>query len=369
MNVPFLDLTIRDKNIRADIDRALLDAVDNAAFIGGVQVKSFNEEFGRFCGGGDCVTVANGTDALILALRALGIGRGDEVITVPFTFIATAEAISHVGATVRFVDINPRTYNIDTTKIEPAITPKTKAVLPVHLFGQPAEMDPILDIAKRKNLFVVEDAAQAHGAEYKGRRVGILGDIACFSFYPTKNLGGFGDGGAVVSKSPALLAKLSQLADHGRADRYMHAVEGVNSRLDAMQAAVLRIKLRKLDAQNAQRREIAARYGEALAHQSFITAPHVDPSVTPVFHLYSVETSFRDRLSAYLKENGVACGVYYPIPLHLQPAYAYLGLKRGMFPASERAAERILSLPMYGDMSDEHVQYVCDVLKKFSPNV
>jgi dTDP-4-amino-4,6-dideoxygalactose transaminase len=368
MNVPFLDLTLRDKQMRADIDRALLEAVDNAAFIGGHQVKSFNEEFGRFCGG-DCVTVANGTDALILALRALGVGPGDEVITTPFTFIATAEAITHVGARVRFVDINPRTYNIDTTKIESALTPKTKAILPVHLFGQPADMDPILDIAKRKKLFVVEDAAQAHGSEYKGRRVGSLGDIGCFSFYPTKNLGGFGDGGAVVSKSAPLLAKLSQLADHGRSDRYQHAVEGVNSRLDAMQAAVLRIKLRKLDAQNARRREIAARYGEALAHQSFITPPQIDSSVTPVFHLYTVETSFRDRLSAYLQENGVACGVYYPIPLHLQPAYAHLGLKRGDFKASEHASERVLSLPMYGDMPDEHVDYVCDVLKKFSPNV
>jgi dTDP-4-amino-4,6-dideoxygalactose transaminase len=369
MNVSFLDLTIREKETRAAIDRALLEAVDNAAFIGGLQVKSFNEEFGRFCGGGDCVTVANGTDALILALRALGVGPGDEVVTVPFTFIATAEAISHVGATIRFVDINPRTYNIDTTKIDRALTPKTKAILPVHLFGQPADMDPILEIAKRKNLFVVEDAAQAHGAEYKGRRVGVLGDIGCFSFYPTKNLGGFGDGGAVVSKSAPLLSKLAQLADHGRSDRYMHAVEGVNSRLDAMQAAVLRIKLRKLDQQNARRREIAARYGEALAHQSFITPPYVDSSATPVFHLYSVESSFRDRLADYLKENGVACGVYYPIPLHMQPAYAYLGLKRGMFPASEHAAERILALPMYGDMPDEQVERVCELLKRFSPNV
>jgi len=215
------------------------------------------------------VTVANGTDALILALRALGVGPGDEVITIPFTFIATAEAISHVGATIRFVDINPRTYNIDTTKIESAITPKTKAILPVHLFGQPADMDPILEIAKRHKLFVIEDAAQAHGAEYKGRRVGILGDIACFSFYPTKNLGGLGDGGAVVSKSSSLLAKLAQLADHGRFDRYLHAVEGVNSRLDALQAAALRVKPRQLDAHNDRRRAIAAcRTASAIAPEN-----------------------------------------------------------------------------------------------------
>lgn len=369
MNVPFLDLTIRDKNMRALIDRALLEAVDNAAFVGGLQVKSFQEEFGRFSGGGECISVANGTDALILALRALGIGPGDEVITVPFTFIATAEAITHVGASVKFVDINPRTYNIDTTKIEPAITSKTKAILPVHLFGQPADMDPIMAIAKRRNLFVIEDAAQAHGAEYKGKRVGVLGDVACFSFYPTKNLGGFGDGGAIVSMSAPLITKITQLANHGRSQQYFHEVEGVNSRLDAMQAAILRIKLQKLDAQNARRRAIAARYGEALAHQSFITAPEVDPSVTPVFHLYSVETGFRDRLAAYLKENGIACGVYYPLPLHLQPAYARLGYKRGDFPASERASERILSLPMYGDMPDEEVNYVCEMLKKFSPAV
>lgn len=367
MSVPFLDLTIKDSSVRSAMGRVISNAIDTCSFIGGSEVQLFADEFGAYCGKTGCVTVANGTDALILALRALGIGPNDEVITVPFTFIATAEAITHVGATVKFVDINPHNYTLDVSLLEKAVTSKTKAILPVHLFGQPADMDPILEIARAHKLKVVEDAAQAHGAQYKGRMVGALGDVGCFSFYPTKNLGAFGDGGAVTSNSSELLKKIAQLADHGRADRYYHTVEGVNSRLDAFQAAILRIKLRHLDEQNERRRSIATEYNKALRGHLYISAPTIEPYAKHVFHLYSVETSHREGLARYLKDKGVGCGVYYPLPLHLQPACAKFGLAKGSFPASEMAAERILALPIYGTMPDEHVSRVCDVLRKFVP--
>ena len=368
MSVPFLDVRVTNPDDRSKIDRVLSELITNATYIGGKEVQLFTEEFGAYCGG-KCVTLANGTDAIILALKALGIGAGDEVITVPYTFIATTEAISHVGATIRFVDIHPKTYTMDVAALKRVIGPKTKAILPVHLYGQPADMDPILEIAKEHKLFVIEDAAQAHGAEYKGRRVGTLGDIACFSFYPTKNLGAMGDGGAVVSKSADLLAKVAQLGDHGRADRYYHVLEGFNSRLDAFQAAILRVKLSKLDAANERRRKIAETYNHALRHHSFITPPTVASYAKHVFHLYCVESSHRDHLLRYLQDRKIGCGVYYPIPLHLQPAYAGLGLGRGSFPVSEAASDRILALPMYPDMPDQDVQTVCEALRAFSPAV
>ncbi|MCG3203759.1 MAG: dTDP-3-amino-3,4,6-trideoxy-alpha-D-glucose transaminase [Elusimicrobia bacterium] len=369
MSVPFLDVRVTDPATRAQIDRVIGDLISTASYIGGKEVQTFAEEFGAYCGGGKCVTLANGTDALILALKALGIGAGDEVITVPFTFIATTEAITHVGATIRFVDIHPKTYTMDVEQLKRAITPKTKAILPVHLFGQPADMDSILEIANQHRLFVVEDAAQAHGAEYKGKRVGTLGNIACFSFYPTKNLGAMGDGGAVVSNNTELLAKVARLADHGRADRYYHTVEGFNSRLDTFQAAILRIKLATLDQSNERRRKIAEAYNNALRQQSFIKPPFVASTSKHVFHLYCVESSHRDALLQYLQDRQIGCGVYYPIPLHLQPAYARLGLKRGDFPVSETLSERILALPMYPDLSDHDLQTVCEALKAFSPAV
>lgn len=369
MSVPFLDVRVTNPEARSRIDSTLSTLITEASYIGGKEVQSFTDEFGRFCGDARCVTVANGTDALILALKAIGIGRGDEVITVPFTFIATTEAITHAGATIRFVDIDPKTYTMDVNELKRAVNSRTKAIIPVHLFGQPADMDPIMEIAKGRKIFVVEDAAQAHGAEYKGRRVGALGDIACFSFYPTKNLGAMGDGGAVVSRSKELIAAVARLGDHGRADRYFHALEGYNSRLDAFQAAILRIKLENLEAANERRRAIAEAYDKALSGQSFITPPAVAPYSKHVYHLYSVECSRRDQLQTYLTDRKIGCGVYYPLPLHLQPAYARLGLKRGDFPVSESASERILALPMYPDMPADHVQIVCDAIKAFSPAV
>lgn len=368
MAVPFLDLKISDPVIRDEMVSTLSRLIDTNSFIGGMEVDEFGREFGRYCGGGYCVPVANGTDALVLALKAIGIKSGDEVITVPFTFIATAEAVTLAGGEVRFVDIHPKSYTIDPALIEKAVTPRTKAIIAVHLFGQTADMDPINEIASRRGLKVIEDAAQAHGAEYKGRRAGVLADAACFSFYPTKNLGGFGDGGAVVSSSETIIKTITQIADHGRMDRYQHAVEGTNSRLDAFQAALLRIKLRKLEQQNERRRSIAEAYNQALVNNAFITSPHIETYAKHVFHLYTVQTSHRDVLMDQLKQNGIGCGVYYPLPLHLQPAYARLKHKRGDFPVSEQLSERIVALPMFGDMSDGQVQEVCRFLKSFSPN-
>lgn len=367
MSVPLIDVRVHDPEMLSAIQEKIRSHVDSAYFIGGEEVRLFAEEFAAFCGGGTCVPVANGTDALILALRALNIGPGDEVITVPFTFIATAEAISAVGATVKFVDIDPKNYNMDVPQMKKAIGPKTKAVLPVHLFGHPADMDPIMTIAVEHGLSVVEDAAQAHGAEYKNKRVGSLGHVGCFSFYPTKNLGGFGDGGAIVTRSPEVAAKVAKIADHGRAAQYFHDIEGVNSRLDAIQAAVLRLKLRKLNQWNDRRRTIALEYGKTLRQNSFATPPHVEAYAKHVFHLYCVESSHRDELLAFLREGGIGAGVYYPLPLHLQPAYARLGHKKGDFPVSERLSARIMALPMFPSMTDANVSEVCARLTAFSP--
>ncbi len=366
MSVPFLDLKVHDPRMEARIEEVVTYLVRNAAFIGGDPVKQFEKEFGDYCAG-TAVSVANGTDALILALKALGVVPGDEVITVPFTFIASAACVSQVGANVKFVDVDPKNYTMDTVQLEKAIGPKTKAIIAVHLFGQPADMGPIMEIARRKNIKVIEDAAQAHGAEYNLKRVGTLGDISTFSFYPTKNLGGAGDGGAVVSSDKDLIEKVRQLANHGRRTAYFHEVEGVNSRLDSIQAAVLRIKLEQLSAWNERRRDIAARYTRALRDSVFIAPPHIEPYSKHVFHLYCVECSHRDDLAKHLTEKGIGNGVYYPMGLHLMPAFARLKLGTGSFPVTERLSERILSLPMYPGLTDAQVDYVCAALLSFSP--
>lgn len=364
MNVPLIDIVIRDAGQRREIDDAIRHILDKGAYIGGEEVAKFNDEFGAYCGG-TCVSVANGTDALILALKALGIGPGDEVVTVPFTFIATAEAITAVGAKIRFVDIEPVTYALDPARLADAITPKTKAIIAVHLFGHPADMDALKKVCAPQSIKIVEDAAQAHGATYKGKRTGSLGDIACFSFYPTKNLGGFGDGGAVVATDQRLIDLVTKIANHGRSSQYFHDIAGLNSRLDAVQAVYLRSQLKRLEDFNRRRVSIAKRYEAALKNHPLIKPPVTSPDASHVFHLYCVRSSKRDALAALLKEKGIGHGVYYPLSLHLQPAYKHLGYKKGDFPVSEQASETILALPMHPHLTDQQVQTVCDTLISF----
>jgi dTDP-4-amino-4,6-dideoxygalactose transaminase len=306
--------------------------------------------------------VGNGTDALWFALLALGIGPGDEVITAPNTFIATAEAISFCGATPVFADVDPRTYTMDPARLEAAITPKTKAVIPVHLFGQPADMDPILETACRHGLWVVEDACQAHGALYKGRKAGSMGAAGCFSFYPGKNLGAFGEGGAVVTNDEALADRVRRLRDHGQAKKYYHSAIGWNGRLDGIQAAVLQVKLKYLDAGNDARRAHADRYRERLAGVGQVVLPVEADAARHVYHIFAVQVDDRDRVLQAMGDRGIGCGIHYPVPVHLQEAYAHLGLAAGSFPVAERAASRFLSLPMFPELTAGQVDDVAAAL-------
>jgi dTDP-4-amino-4,6-dideoxygalactose transaminase len=355
--IPLVDLYAQHLALQADIESAMQRVISKTAFIGGEDHRQFEAEFAAYCGAKACVGVGNGTDALYLALRALGVGPGHEVITVAHTFIATAEAITMAGARPVFVDVRPDTMLIDPEQIERAITPRTKAIIPVHLYGQPCDMDNTLEVARRHRLFVVEDAAQAHGARWKGQRIGTLGDIACFSFYPGKNLGAYGDGGAVVSQDEKLIERVRMLANHGRLEKYTHQIEGVNSRLDGLQAAILRVKLRHLDAGNAARRRHAQHYLEALGDARVIR-PVVHPQAECVWHLFVIQVKNRQQVQAALKDQGISTGVHYPLPLHLQPAYRHLGIPEGSLPVTERLAPAILSLPMYPELTDEMVQRV-----------
>jgi dTDP-4-amino-4,6-dideoxygalactose transaminase len=382
--VPFVDLNAQYQTIKPEIDAAIQGVIDRSAFVGGDAVGTFEAELAAYCAaGGDaapssngrpagpaggplhCVGCANGTDAIYLALRALEIGPGDEVITVAHTFTATAEAIVLAGARPVFVDIRPDTMLIDPDAIEPAITPATKAIIPVHLYGQPCEMDRIMSIASRHGLKVVEDSAQAHGARWRGRRPGALGDVATFSFYPGKNLGAYGDAGAVVSSNEALIERIRMLADHGRMDKYHHLVAGTNSRLDGLQAAVLSVKLRHLDEWNDARRRHAARYLEAL-QDSGVGLPAVHPDAEPVWHLFVVRTPEREDLQARLSGQGIASGIHYPVPLHRQPAYAYLGVPAGSLPVSERVAAEVVSLPIYAELPGEAQARVIEIAGSFA---
>jgi len=361
MDIPLVDLKAQYQAIKPEIDEAIQRVLDNTDFIQGEDVKAFEKEFARFCGAQEAIGVANGTEALHVALMACGVGPGDEVITTPFTFIATAEVISLVGARPVFVDIDPLTYNIDPSKIEAAITPRTRAIIPVHLYGRPADMDPINAIARRHNLKVIEDAAQAHGATYNGLPVGTLGDLACFSFYPGKNLGAYGDAGMVVTGDPEMARRVRLLKDHGRLEKYEHLVLGLNGRLDTLQAAILRVKLRYLNAWTARRRAIAALYRNLLA-DSDVRLPPADGAAQSVYHLFVLQTPQRESIRRALTARGIASGVHYPIPLHLQPAYRGLGHTIGDFPESERASETVVSLPLYPEMTDAQVQYVAEVV-------
>lgn len=367
MHIPFVDLKAQYQSIKSEIDAAIAGVIEKTAFIGGPYAKSFEESFAAFCGVRHCIGVANGTDALFLALKALGIGAGDEVITVANSFIATSEAITAAGAKVVFVDIDPKTYNIAVDRIEEKISAKTKAIIPVHLYGQPADMGPILALAEKHGLKIVEDAAQAHGALYKGRTIGSIGDMACFSFYPGKNLGAYGDAGAIVTNDDDLALKARMVANHGRVKKYDHDMEGVNSRLDGIQGAILGVKLPHLDRWTEMRRKNAYLYNELLK-DSPLTTPVEIGEVRAVYHLYVVRVpgGRREALQAYLKDNGIATGIHYPIALPNLNAYAYLKHSPGDFPEATRASGEVLSLPMYPELIPEQIAVVADRIKGFS---
>lgn len=362
MQVPFLDLKVQYQQIKDEIHPLLNDIMARGAFIGGAAVRDFETAFAAYCGAPHAVGVANGTDALQLACRALGLGPGDEVITAANTFVATVEAIVLAGATPVLVDMDAATYHLDIAQVEAAIGPRTRALMPVHLYGDAVDMDPLLALARKHGLVVIEDAAQAHGARYKGRRCGSMGDMAGFSFYPGKNLGAYGDAGAVLASSPELAQGVREIGDHGSPRKYQHERLGTNSRLDALQAAVLSVKLAHLDAWNAGRRRVAAAYAERLAGVGDLRLPLRREGHEPVFHLFVIRSERVADIDAALKAAGIGFGYHYPHPVHLQPAFTHLG-RRGQFPAAERGAAEILSLPMYAELAEEQVDHVCAVLR------
>ncbi len=364
MKVPFLDINLQNKSLRGEINAAIQDVIDIGAFAGGPFVERFEEDFAAYCGGDHAIGVSSGTDALWLTLLAMDIGPGDEVITVPSTFMATAEAITYCGAKPVFVDIDEQTYTMDPARLEKAITLRTKAIIPVHLFGQPADMDPIMEIAHRRGLRVIEDACQAHGAEYKGRRAGVLGDAGCFSFYPGKNLGAFGEAGAIVTNDKGLDEKIRILRDHGQVRKYHHTMIGWNCRMDGIQGAVLRIKLRHLDRRNALRCALAIQYDRALGDAELVVTPSKAPWVRHVYHIYAIRVAERDAMIRELDAQGITCGIHYPVPVHLQAAYRSLGYGRGAFPRAEQCAEEFVSLPMFPELTPEQVDYVAKVVKE-----
>jgi dTDP-4-amino-4,6-dideoxygalactose transaminase len=364
MKLQMVDVVGQYQTIKTDVDAAVHRVLDSGQFILGREVGELESAIAEYVGVRHALGCASGTDALQIALMALGIGPGDEVISTPFTFVATAETIGIVGATPVYVDIDPKTFNIDPAKIERAITPRTRAIIPVHLYGQPADMDPIMEIARRRGLVVIEDAAQALGASYQGRKVCSLGHIGCISFFPSKNLGCFGDGGMVTTNDPELDAKMRIIAAHGSKIRYYHDVLGINSRLDTIQAAILNVKLKHLDRWNTARQQAAARYTALLAAVP-VTPPAVDSRGVHIFHQYTLRAPRRDALAASLKEAGIPHAVYYPVPLHLQKAFASSGNKRGDFPITEQAAAEVISLPMHTELSEEQQRFVMDAIARF----
>src|SRR5712691_8801501 len=364
--VPMVDLKAQLARIRAEVDAATARVLESTRFIGGEECRLFEGEFAAYCGATDAVGVANGTDALTIALRAHGIGPGDEVVTVANSFIATGEAILLNGARPVFIDVDPATYTMDPAQVEKAITARTKLILPVHLYGHPANMKPILEVADRHGLRVLEDAAQAHGAEIEGRRAGALGHAACFSFYPGKNLGAYGDAGMVVSNDADFVARVRQIANHGGgANKYDNVVVGTNSRLDTLQAAVLRVKLRHLDRWNAERRERVQAYSEALAGLPGLTIPREREGARSAWHLFTLRAADRDALQARLKSAGIATAVHYPKALHLQPAMAAAGGRPGLLPVSEALTREVLCLPLYPELPLEDVARVASEVRSF----
>lgn len=373
MNVPFLDLKAQYLPIKDEIQSALNKVLEQTAFAGGPFVAQFEKEFAEFCQAEHCVGVGSGTDALWLALLALGVGPGDEVITVPDTFIATAEAITYCGATPVFVDVDEKTYNMDPNKLEHYLATCTlgpeprrlpKAIIPVHLFGQTADMDPILEIAKKYGLSVVEDACQAHGALYRGKPAGSMGTAGCFSFYPGKNLGAYGEAGAVTTNNAELATKMRMIRDHGQEKKYYHGCIGWNARMDGFQGAILSVKLKYLPSWNDGRRKNAALYSSLLSGSDAIIMPKEMDYAKHVYHIYAIRTKNRDELIAKLGEKGVNCGIHYPVPIHLQNAYQSLGLKMGSFPVAEKVASEFVSLPMFAELTEEQIRYVAGEVKE-----
>jgi dTDP-4-amino-4,6-dideoxygalactose transaminase len=363
--IPFLDLVTQHAALEEEIIRAVRVALRSAAFVGGPEVKAFEEEFARFCGTADSVAVNSGTDALRFAYTAMRVTPGDEILTVPHTFMATTEAITQAGGVVKFVDVSDDTMTMDPSALEAAITPRTVGIVPVHLYGHPAEMDAILAIAAKHDLWVIEDACQAHGAMYKNKPVGSMGAMAAFSFYPGKNLGACGEGGAITGDKAVQMAHLRQLREHGQSRKYYHDIEGYNGRLDAIQAAILRIKLRHLPSWNDGRRRVAALYNDALSDVSEIRLPTEASDARHVYHLFVVRTERRDDLQVYLAKHQIATGLHYPLPLHLQNAYAARGWKRGDFPVSEHAAEHGISLPMFPELTEPQIERVANAIRSF----
>jgi len=395
MQIPLINLKKQYETIKIECDKTVLDTLSSAQYIMGENVKAFEKEFSEYLGVKHSISVANGTDALVIALKALGIGEGDEVITTPFTFFATAEAISAVGATPVFCDVRLDTFNIDPGKIEEKITNKTKAIMPVHIFGQPCDMDEINQIAKKHNLYVIEDACQAIGSQYKGNNmIGTLGDIACFSFFPTKNLGCAGDGGMIVTNDDDLATICKALRIHGSGEngkraynllnnideeveedttqdntiynplKYYNYLIGHNSRLDEIQAAILRVKLPYLDGWNDKRRQNARYYNEELKDTKLVT-PYEDEKVKHVYHMYILQSEKREEMVSYLKEKGIATGIYYPVPLHLQKAYTNLGYKEGDMPNAEYLSKRTFAIPMFAELTQEEMKYIVQAIKGF----
>jgi dTDP-4-amino-4,6-dideoxygalactose transaminase len=359
--IPLVDLQAQYRSIKSEIDEAVQRVLSSAQFILGDEVAEFERDFARYCQAAECVAVNSGTSALHLSLLAAGIGPGDEVITVPFTFVATVAAICYTGARPVFVDIEPTYLMMDPDRIERTITPRTRAIVPVHLYGQPADMTPILEIARRRGLMVIEDAAQAHGAEFDGRRCGSLGESAGFSFYPGKNLGAYGEGGAVVTQNAALAQRCRALRDWGQETRYEHRLKGYNYRMDGIQGAVLRVKLRHLESWNEKRRDLARLYESMLRDGPFIL-PSTRPGCRHVHHCYVIRTRDRERCRERLNEQGIRTGVHYPIPVHLQPAYSDLGYGPGSFPRAEAVAKEVLSLPIFPEMTRDQVELVAGTL-------
>ena len=365
MNVPFIDLKLQNQKLRNEILPVWEEIFNAGCFIGGEYVLKFEEDFAKACSTKYCVSVSSGTDALRLAFLTLGLKNGDEVITVANTFIATTEAITQAGGKIVFVDINPYTYNIDPEKIKAKITPKTKGIVPVHLYGQMADMDTIIDIADKNGLWVVEDACQAHLAEYKGRKAGSIGRIGAFSFYPGKNLGACGEAGAVTTNDPDIALKIRMLRDHGQQKKYFHNQEGYNGRCDALQAAALRIKLKYLPHWNDSRKKNAQLYFDLLNNIPGIILPETTDNYSHIYHLFVIQVDNPQLIADYLKQKGISTGRHYPIPLHLQKAYAHLNLTEGSLPVTENHSKYLLSLPLYPELSEKEIYYVCDCLKSF----